>query len=185
MAKVCILYGFGEGPRVSQRFRKDLERAGHSVTKKSELADCIVTHSGGHLLMPNRTRAIAIIHIAPFYWPGKSWFRCMGRKLYDDLRTHHKEGELRFWAHKTLWNFTYALKMPANFRMLATIIRGKPWPYGEKTTVVRPRHDSFCIPDPNVMPFRRPPAFVALPGHHDDCWRDPKPYIDLLQSKYL
>jgi hypothetical protein len=183
MPTVCILYGFGEGPRVSGRFRKALAAKGYQLTKDSTKADLIITHSGGHLLLPDKARAKQIIHIAPYYWPGRSWLRCMIRKLYDDLHTHHKEGELRFWTRKTFWNFIYALKMPANFRMLARLLSSKPWHHGERTTVVRPRFDSFCTPDPKAMPFKRPPKFISFPGHHDDCWRDPAPYIALIQSK--
>ena len=185
MSTVCILYGFGEGPQVSKRFRKALGAKGYQVITDPAQANTLITHSGGHLLMPGKVRAEHIIHIGPYYWPGKSWFRCMSRKLYDDLRTHHQEGELRFWARKTFWNFTYGLKIPANFRMLAAILSKKPWRFGSRTLVIRPSLDSFCIPDPGAMPFAEPAAFVSLRGHHDDCWRDPKPYIDLIQSRYL
>lgn len=182
MAKVCVIYGFGEGPRVGRRFRAALESAEHEVVVDPGLADVLVTHSGGHLLVPGKLRAGQIIHIAPYYWPGKTWAGSMARKLINDFLAHRREKELGFWARKTFWNFTYACKMPSNLKMLASIRRGGKWRHGSISLVVRPRHDDFCTPRPEVMPFKNDPTFLSFPGHHDDCWRDPTPYISLIKS---
>ena len=181
MQTVSILYGFGEGPRVGRRFHRALRAKGYTVVDNASKADIIFTHSGGCLLLPAKLCAAQIIHIAPYHWPGRSWLRCIGRKLLDDLRTHHREGELKFWGRKTLWNFIYACNMPKNLQMIGNLAREHRWQCETKTIVVRPRFDSFCIPDSKALPFRPGAAFVSLPGHHDDCWRNPDPYIALIQ----
>jgi hypothetical protein len=106
----------------------------------------------------------------------------MGRKLVDDLRAHHAEGQLAFWFRKSLWNMTYLWRMPTNIRMFRGMRAGAQWRRGHITTVLRPRHDTFCTPDITPMPFKRSPTFVSMPGYHDDCWRSPKPYLAPLSS---
>lgn len=182
MPTVCILYGFSEGPRVGRRFRAALKAKGYSIITDPAQADILITHSGGCLLLPDKIQAKQIIHIAPYQWPGKSWFACMSRKLLDDIHAHHREGELHFWARKTFWNFVYFWKMANNFRMQRTINQPTRWRYGNITTVLRPRHDTFCTPDYRLLPFKPSATFISMPGYHDDCWRNPKPYVDLLKT---
>lgn len=182
MATVSILYGFGEGPRVGRRFYAALRATGYQVIDDAARADIIVTHSGGCLLLPTKTCARQIVHIAPYHWPGLPWSASMGRKLLSDLRTHHQEGELRFWTRKTFWNFVYACNMFKNFKMLHKIRDKQRWYCRANTIVIRPRYDTFCTPDSADLPFKPGAAFLSFPGHHDDCWRDPGPYITLLQS---
>lgn len=182
MPTVALLYGFGEGPRVGRRFRAALKAKGYETIDDASQADIIITHSGGCLLMPPTNRAKQIIHIAPYHWPGLPWTASMGHKLLDDLKTHHKEGELKFWSRKTFWNLVYTCNMRKNFRMIKNLSNKQRWRCAEKTIVVRPRYDSFCIPDASAMPFKPGAAFVSIPGHHDDCWRNPQPYIALIQS---
>jgi hypothetical protein len=176
---VCVLYGFGEGPRVGQRLQKALQASGYEVIDDPAQADIIITHSAGCLLLPEKVRARQIIQIGP-YWPERTWLKAATRKFIDDMHKHHREGELRFWLHKSLWNLTYFCRMPTNFRFLKGLKEGRHWRHGKITTVVRPRYDSFCAVDPKSR-FKQPPAFLSFPGHHDDCWRDPKPYIALLK----
>jgi len=182
MSTVCILYGFGERKHVSKRFQRALKQRGHGLVDNPSDAQVIITHSGGCLLLPDKISAKQIIHIAPYYWPDKTWVSCMSRKLIDDLRTHHKGGELRFWARKTFWNVLYSWNMSKNFRMLGNIRNKARWQRGDITIVARPKFDTFCTPDPKAMPFEHAPAFVSMPGHHDDCWRDPKPYLLLVKN---
>ncbi len=177
MPTVCILYGLGEGPKVGFRLEKALAAKGHSIVNDAESADIIITHSGGFLLVPKDVQAGQIVHIAPYHWPRTSWFAAMGRKLLDDFRHHRQKGELKFWAHKTCWNAIYFWNMSRNLRMLRAIKTDQRWRRGGITVVARPRFDTFCAPDPELLPFRPDTAFVSMPGHHDDCWLEPEPYI--------
>ena len=181
MPNICILYGFCEGPRVGRRFEKALARAGYKVTKDAEQADILITHSGGCYLLPPTFRAKRIVHIGPWYWPGRPWAVSGWQKFKHDFTSHHQEGELRFWLGKSLWNFVYLWNFRA-FGMLRGKRLGTPWPYGAITTIVRPAQDSFCTPDLANMPFTAPPTIRTMPGYHDDCWRNPAPYIALIQS---
>ena len=50
------------------------------------------------------------------------------------------------------------------------------------TVVIRNRDDTFCTPDLQALPFKEKISFLELPGQHDDCWINPKPYADVVQS---
>ena len=182
MKSVCILYGLGEGPRTSKRFRKALSDKGYTVVTNPAEASLIVAHSGGYLLLPPGVQAKRILNIGPYWWPNKSWFACARRNAVDTLRAYSRHGELSFWIGKNLWSLVYLWRIPANWRMFQGIRQGNGWQHGHITAVARPRFDAFCTPNPGLMRFTSDPAFVSLPGYHDDCWRDPEPYIALLQS---
>lgn len=166
-----------------KRFEKALVRAGYRITRDAAQADILITHSGGCLLLPTRIRATLILQIGPYYWPGKSWLSSASHKTRKDLRAHHRAKDLGFWLRKSLWNLVYFGNLRANLRMYRGLRNGAQWRHGARTLVVRPRYDSFCTPDPAAMPFRQAPAFLSLGKHHDDCWRYPAPFIDLLQRK--
>ncbi len=182
MKTVCILYGFCEGPRVSKRFQADLEAEGYKIISDPSKADVIIGHSGGCFLLPEHLRAKHIIQIGLVHWPGRSVVGSLAQKLIADIRNHHQQGAMHFWLRKALWNFYYFWNIPATIRMLIGRKRGYHWRYGKITTVVRPDLDSFCTPKPELLPFKDKPRVVCVPGQHDDCWRDPKPYLSLIKT---
>jgi len=183
MKTACILYGFCEGPQVSKRFCAGLEKLGYRVIADPSQADLIIGHSGGCFLLPEHIRAQRILQIGIVHWPGRSVLGSLLRKLAADIKNHHREGALQFWVHKTFWNFVYFWRPLHVSRMLQGRKRGLHWRYGALTTVVRPELDVFCTPELQKLPFAHAPRFVRLPGQHDDCWRNPTPYLKLLQSK--
>lgn len=176
---VCILYGVCEGPRTGQRLRQALENRGFELINDPARADLIMTHSGGSLLLPEKVQAQQIIQVGP-YWPTTPWVVATARKLIGDLRTHHAEGEVRFWIRKSFWNFVYLWKISTLIRMLRGIQQGRQWQHGKITTIVRPRFDSYCSPDYRPR-FGDAPSFISLAGSHDDIWRDPRPYLALIK----
>jgi len=180
MKTVCILYGLAEGAQIGKRLQTELQAKGYDVTQDAAKADVIITHSGGCLLLPKVIKAKHILQIGTYFWPGKPWVVAMSGKVVRDLRIHHTEGELRFWAQKTFWNLVYSWKIAVHCRMLFGLLSGAQWRHGSATIVVRPRFDTFCTPNPKLFQFRQAPAFVSMPGGHDECWRNPAPYIELL-----
>jgi len=179
---VCMLYGFCEGPQVGKRFERELARAGFQVTHDPMNANIIIGHSGGCFLVPARSRAKIIIQIGLPFWPNRSLPGSIWRKFISDLHSHHREGALHFWLRKTFWNVTYFWNIPANIRMLRGRRRGTLWRQGERTVVIRPSMDTFCTSDVTALPFTSAPKIVELPGHHDQCWRDPAPYIAIIKT---
>jgi hypothetical protein len=180
MPTACILYGFGEGPRIGWRLARAVEAKGYRIINDPGQADVIIAHSAGCLLLPAKVRAKQIIQIGP-YWPEQPWIVAACRKFMDDMQLHHQGKELSFWLRKSLWNLVYFCKMPTNLHFLRGIKNGRQWRHGSITTVVRPRFDNFCAPVFQSH-FKDQPTFISFPGHHDDCWRNPQPYLSLIKS---
>lgn len=165
---------------MGRRLQQALRAKGFTSVRDPSHADLIIAHSGGALLLPKKVRATQIIQIGP-YWPGESWAAATRRKLADDMRSHHEEGELQFWLRKSFWNFVYLWKVPTALRMFQGFKRGWHWRYGDITTVVRPRFDSYCSQNYKTR-FTREPIFLSFNGHHDDVWRSPEPYLALVKT---
>ncbi|HEV7454705.1 MAG TPA: hypothetical protein VGO07_05595, partial [Candidatus Saccharimonadales bacterium] len=142
-------------------------------------ADIIIAHSGGCFVLDPRPEQ-RIIMIGVPYWPDRSIFKSLCIKIASDFYHHHHQGELVFWLHKTGWNAVYSLKIRTHFRMLRGRARGAHWQY-KNVTVARNIHDAMCTPDLSRLPFTTPQNFVELPGHHDECWVDPNPVVELVQ----
>ena len=83
-------------------------------------------------------------------------------------------------AHNTLYIFT---KPSVTYKSLVNRWK-KTLPVvtsRRKILLVRNAVDPFTYPDlQNILPITAGYDFVELPGGHDDCWSNPKPYIDLL-----
>lgn len=180
MKSVCILHGFCEGPRVSRKFRAQLVASGFRLTKDASKADVLIGHSGGCFLIPEETRATQIIQIGIPYWPGHSMASSIWRKIVADLASH-RGGGLLLWIRKTFWNMVYFWNMPANVRMLLARKAGTMWKYGSITVVARPELDTICTSEMDILPFSHKATHITIQGHHhDDCWRYPQKYIDLI-----
>lgn len=181
MSTACILYGVLEGPHMGKRMRQALKSKGYTIIADPAAADLIITHSAGSLLLPKKVCAKQIIQIAP-YWPDRPWLKAAFRKGVDDLREFHRHRQTHRWFLKGFWNFVYFWR----FDTIATILRGLKnghhWRHGNITTVVRPRFDSFCAPKTDNPDFKDSASFVSFPGYHDDCWRDPGPYLALIKN---
>lgn len=102
------------------------------------------------------------------------------RKIVADLASHRADA-LPLWIRKTFWNMVYFWNMPANIRMLLARKKGTMWKFGNVTTVVLPETDTICTPELDTLPFGNKPTHAIIKGHHhDDCWRYPQKYIDLI-----
>ena len=52
---------------------------------------------------------------------------------------------------------------------------------GDNSIVIQNDDDVFCAPNLNKLIKQR---VVSLPGQHDDCWHNTKPYIKIIESEY-
>jgi hypothetical protein len=89
------------------------------------------------------------------------------------------------WVYKTVWNCWYLLRFPLkNIRIfLRTRDAAVPHFQSKTTIMLRNRNDSWCSPQLHqAYANTQPVVFVSLPGEHDNCWKHPASYVDLLQS---
>ncbi len=158
-----------------------LDKAGFKVVDNPYVAEIIIGHSGGCLLVPDDLPARHIFLVGPTYWPGRSMLRSLLEKNASDFKSHRRGRLARQWADKFRWNVYYFWNMPRNIAMLCALKNPPSW-RARHVTVVRNHDDSFCTPDFNSLPFTHKARFIELPGQHDDIWLHPEPYIQLLQS---
>lgn len=177
---IAIAYGLNEGPFMGRRLRRALHTAGFTVINDLVMADIIIAHSGGCFVLAPRPKQHVVMIGLP-YWPDRSMLGALARKVAADIKTHHREGELSYWLHKTIWNSVYFWRMGNNIRMLRGRSSGAFWMY-PNLTLVRNTHDAMCTPHIPLGRFKHQPQFVELPGHHDDCWRMPTPIVRIVQS---
>lgn len=181
---VAIIHGFAEGRLSSGLLRAELQNRGFAVTKDARAADVIFAHSGGCFMVPEDARAKLILLVGIAYWPKKPWLVCMAKKIWYDARHFRRERTLREWFRKTAANALYIGNVPRNLRMWHAWKRsGAIWRLPAATTVaIRNCDDMFCTPELTELPFTENVRILELPGQHDDCWINPEPYADVVQS---
>lgn len=184
----AILYGMAEGPFHSRKLRQLLEEAGFQPVDDTKDADIIIAHSGGSFIVPKHTAAKLFLHINPSYWPGKSLLRSLAQKLKYDFRLYRQRHQLNRWLATLAANIVYGLNLSRSLRMA--------WPYFHATRTlkslsddskhifIRSYIDSYCHPKALLEATDGQHNYLTLAGHHDDCWREPEQYVQLIRSLY-
>lgn len=185
-ATYAIVHGLAEGPFLSLNLRHRLEAAGFAPAKATE-ADIVITHSGGCFAIPANTQAKLFLHINPSYWPGKSLIRSVREKVTYDFRLRRQHHQLHRWAMSLAANILYSLNLKHAARM------ARPYFQAAKSlsrlpdsthVFIRTHIDSYCDPHALLRTTDTRHSYLTLAGHHDDCWRDPEPYVKIVQALY-
>src|SRR5688572_11114756 len=103
--KVCILYGWAEGPAYGHRLRAALNQAGFEVTRQPKTADIIIAHSGGGFLLPVESKAKLVVLAGLPHWPGRHPLQSLPSKVRQEMRD-------LWWYRKTFLNSMYLLTRP-------------------------------------------------------------------------
>lgn len=181
--KVAIIYGWAEGPWQAKKIKEALQDKDLGLAKNIRQADVIIAHSSGCYLVPKNIKAKLIILIGLPYWPGRSLASSDAKKLISEIRYHRRNKNTFWWLNKIMHNIWYIFTRPHKSLYIFTRHSASSLPDGNKykTILVRPTDDTFCHPE--IMKILKPAksyAFIDINGAHDDCWLNPKPYIDLL-----
>jgi hypothetical protein len=185
-ATYAIVYGLAEGPYLSRKLRQALEETGFQPADAKH-ADIIIAHSGGSFVLPKHTHAKLFLHINPSYWPGKPLVRSLAQKLRYDFRLYRQRHQLRRWLTTLAANAGYALNLPRNVRMVWPYIRAKrtlghlP---DSNHIFIRSYIDSYCNPKALFEATKGQHNYLTLAGHHDECWREPEQYVQLVRTLY-
>lgn len=154
------------------------------MTKNIAEADIIFAHSGGALLLPAKTSAKLLILIGIAFWPGRTWLAATRKHLKAENQAVWAGRHFLYWLHKWAWRAVYFWKLPTTIRMKHNQKILAPWNSETRQVIVRNRKDEYAMPNIHEQPFKGPRTFISLPGSHDDCWDNPQPYVDLIQSLY-
>lgn len=170
--RVALLYGVMEGKRTGAKMVNELKKRGHDVVKSPGDADIIIAHSGG-CLEAKEYPANQLLIDPPFDLAGSFW-RNFLRHIWFDI-SHVLPKYPLWYVEKTLRNFSYGLIDIS--RIMRLYHTGK-------------RLRSFAVPPHAVLvvtndtAWRKgtelPASAVHFAVSHDDCWRNPGKYLDLM-----
>ncbi|QQS19401.1 hypothetical protein IPL85_03890 [Candidatus Saccharibacteria bacterium] len=176
----CIVYGFMEGPRHGHRMRQALRDRGYRVVKSQRHANLIVAHSGAHLLVrvPKVRQQVLIIDASCN--TGRHVFDNALRHVWYDLVHVLGNGQVQYYAWKTWWNAVYFFLRPLPaWRMYRRIRRPDYLPVRFAGKAVITQGDDRSWYRPESLPLEE---IVFMSGDHDDCWRNPDRYLDLINA---
>jgi hypothetical protein len=174
-----IFHGFAEGPHSSRKFEAELQARGFESTPNPDNASLIIAHSGGCLLVDPHTQAHVLL-INPTVWPDQNYLRKFFTKLSRSFSDQHhmREACLAF-----IDNLRYTLQRPHhNVSMFKPYLAANKPSFQSplKCTIIRNQDDAWCTP--NIDTHYPNAQIHILPGHHDSCWIEPIPHIDIAEE---
>lgn len=185
---VAIVYGFAEHDWTGRYFCEQLEASGFEIIADEAAADILVSHSAGCFYLPDTGPEQLTVLIGPPYWPGKSMSWAFLQKFYLDFKAYVRRGRLLPWLDKTAHGAAYVLgglrkavwiARNANRHDFYVALRNKD------VVIIRAEQDTFLTPAaPQLLANKAVFSFRTVPGQHDECWLDPKPYIEVIKSEY-
>ncbi len=181
---VAISYGWSGGKWHTKNFANSLKEAGFKLINGINKADIIIAHSAGCYRLPKSSRASLVILIGPPYWPEKSIARRLLKKIRSDTRHIIKHHGISYTIKKFIWAIIYILLKPS--LTIAALINHRRLDFLEelkdrKVIMVRNEEDHTCSPDIETAVKKLAHVhYLKMPGHHDDYYTNPQPYIDLL-----
>jgi len=185
--KVALMYGFGEGDYHGRAFVAEIQKQGMQIVRNPAKADVVVTHSGGCFFLPSLDLNQKFVLINPPYWPGKFLAVSTLEKIGKDFMDYAHDGKIVQWLWKTAVNMIHILRYLIK-TITITLGAHKQRFYealrDESTIVIRSDADPFLSPQADQLlmeKYGRVIPFYRLPGQHDACWRDPKPYVDIIK----
>lgn len=158
------------------------EKAGFEFVSDPSSADIIFAHSGGCFLIPPESNASIVVLVGLPYWPGRSRILATIIKTWRDYKQSIHQQTLGAWSIKLLYHMLYAFKLMYAWQMARQQTINSPWNGSQRQVIIRNRHDAYCSPEVLGAPFNGPRTFISFPGEHDDCWSNPKAYLDMLLS---
>ncbi len=182
MAKTaCIVYGFAEGPRHGRRMRQALLDHGYQLVKKPRHADLVIAHSGAHLQIHVPKNGQQALIIDASCNTGRHVFDNALRHIWYDLVHVLGNGQVQYYCWKTWWNAVYFFARPLPAVQMYRRIRlraYRPLRFAGKATITQGDDRSWY--NPETLPVHE---IVFMSGDHDDCWRHPDRYLDLVETR--
>ena len=177
-----VIYGWAEGEWQSRRFSKQASLSGFSLTDDIEMADILLAHSSGCYQVPREITANLILLIGIPYWPHRSLATGIFLKLLGELSYHRRSKGFDWWLNKTIHNVWYIITRPkASYNVITKhTFKNLPSANKRRVVLVRPSNDTLMHPNLEYLIRRKGYEFIEVQGAHDDCWIEPKPYIDLI-----
>lgn len=151
-----------------------LTERGYTIVDNPGVADLVIAHSGGHLMVDNTDRQFLLIDAS--YNTGRTELDNVLRHIAYDL-WHVLPRQPLFYFWKSTWNLVYFIR---DFRRAITMYRrlktGLYPPSRFHSALVTQSNDHAWY-DAKALPQEQV-TFIAT--SHDDCWLHPNVYLDLV-----
>ena len=179
----AIIPGIGEGQLIARRMRLALRAAGLTEAHPSQ-ADVLVTHSGGVYVMPRDGQATYFVHINVTHcMPYRQLLAAHRRKVRYDLHARWQRGGMTQLARGILAglaNVYYLTNLQRGLQMRRGFLRSSDFlatlPAGSHLFICG-INDGLSDATAVMKEAGSGHAFLSIKAGHDDCWRDPQPYV--------
>ncbi|QQS18072.1 hypothetical protein IPL68_05515 [Candidatus Saccharibacteria bacterium] len=154
---------------------------GYTIIKHPRRADLVIAHSGAHLLLKLPRSGQTYLIIDASCNTGRHVFDNAFRHVWYDLVHILGNGQLQYYGWKTWWNCVYTLTRPIPaIKMYRRIRHPNYRPKRFSTMAIITQGDDRSWYNPAVLPVEE---LVFISGDHDDCWRNPDRYLDLIDHR--
>jgi hypothetical protein len=178
--KVFIFYGIFESRWHGKKLKASLRKSGYTIAESVHEADIIIAHSGGCLLIPSDAKAKLIILIGLPHWPGKSLIKSTREKIRVEPKSAHSRKKLYFNVYYMITQQSYRRRLKQAWK--ANNIPGSSND-STKIVLIRNQQDVYLHSDEGKkLASDKGWLFKTLPGHHDDLWLNPEPYVELIKE---
>lgn len=184
MVSVFIQPGWAENKWQEKRFIGAFPPTLAAATSP-EKADVIVAHSAACFDVQPVSRTKLIVLIGAPYWPNKSIFVRMFRHIVVQAPAQIRDWGFSFWFQKIAWNTFYVMAHPLSGHKNRGRLKREIFSQlaGRNVLIIRNHEDMYCSPQIAELARRYGFKFAALGGSHEDCWFNPRPYIDLIRKE--
>lgn len=185
--KVYIAPGWTEANQHIKKFAGGFDN-NLRLTKNPVEADVIIGHSAGCYMLPPKINPGIIMLINPPYGLSGFLLYSILRNVVFDIPLQTRAWGTGAWLSLRFGNILGLLNLRSNLIKVRRSIQKtdfltslKKWP----VIVVRNKQDVFCDPEiQELLKKYNNVVYEELPGLHEDCWINPKPYIELLKKNY-
>ncbi|HSX29213.1 MAG TPA: alpha/beta hydrolase [Candidatus Saccharimonadales bacterium] len=186
---VCIVYGFGEGPKHAARLAAELQQRGFVLTDQAATANILVAHSGGIFVLPGDLADKTVIIMNPACATTLPYIATFMHKIAAECLYSMRQRQALRWARKALYNLWYATTRVAyTMRMIANGLKQYdrlPNMHAAQVWVVTTQSDPWARRLPHDEAARLPQyTYISYRGSHDSLWLQPEACADIVQSAY-
>lgn len=183
----AIIYGIGEGPLIGHRMRQILTAKGYAEVEPTE-AEIVLTHSGGAYMLPATARAKLYVHFnCTQYMPLRELLAAHRSKIRYDFNKRRANKQLLRWLLALGANGWYFLHISRGLRMRLGFNRSEQLlgslPTGQHVFICG-KADRLSDSEILMRHTSQRHTYVSIEGGHDDCWRQPEPYVSAIRSLF-
>lgn len=178
--RIAILYGLFEGPALGKKMVAECIARGHDIVTDASAADIVIAHSGGWLFLPNNIAGKKVVIINASH---RSAILLSKRFLW---RTRYDIKYVIFSKLFITWLREYAIKLWYAVTKLQHWLKMRRLFMSKDITPIIKLKNTIVIQSADLSWYDKPTMqkahkFIKVSyGDHDDCWRNPAQYLDLV-----